>query len=420
MPLSLDAIHRSLNDYFVKQFTTAPASSVLFRFDKFGSVISDQDVIDPAHPDLGYSKATAEERFSDLVNHVPVDQLDGLNVVLSQDTLDDAYFFHMLDPSAPYIPQGTDDKTASAIVSSFSRLKADAKQHWDNIKAESSTGLMFEYKPSLATPDNWYDKSRDDLWTDQSFQITETATSTPAPNTQLWKLRVDDATLNHALQVWRTPTVMRGVNVDRVSPVGSSPGQVVLQHPVRVAFTAMARPAAAVADRLGLESAEQVRPSGDMAAVSAASTFHQEYWQLRISDRMLVSQALTDSAPTQATTSKSISISFSYCLVKVGRPWLVDAFIADRSWSVPSVARGQLTSSGSAGLNIALMPIGFVAVRKLSIEADWSAEDVQAANNATAFGPFKVDSTIVSGKLSHEGIQIVGWLFQKLPDLPPN
>jgi len=39
---------------------------------------------------------------------------------------------------------------------------------------------------------------------------------------------------------------------------------------------------------------------------------------------------------------------------------------------------------------------------------------------ATDFGPFKVDSGIVNNSLSHAGIQVVGWLLQHMPPLPPN
>jgi hypothetical protein len=80
MALSLDSIHQTLNNFFINQFKADAESSVLFRFDKFGSVISDQDFINPISPDLGYSSALAREVFSELVNQIPVEQDDGLNI----------------------------------------------------------------------------------------------------------------------------------------------------------------------------------------------------------------------------------------------------------------------------------------------------------------------------------------------------
>jgi hypothetical protein len=57
----------------------------------------------------------------------------------------------------------------------------------------------------------------------------------------------------------------------------------------------------------------------------------------------------------------------------------------------------------------------------LAQNANWY-EDVANASIATDFGPFKVTAGIVNNelKLSHPGLQIIGWVLQKMPDLPPN
>jgi hypothetical protein len=72
-------------------------------------------------------------------------------------------------------------------------------------------------------------------------------------------------------------------------------------------------------------------------------------------------------------------------------------------------------SSAAAPFEVSLLPIGFVAVRKLSIEASWSAGDIAAAKNATGFGPFKVDSAIVDIKSYHTTAFICKRL-RKCPD----
>jgi hypothetical protein len=87
------------------------------------------------------------------------------------------------------------------------------------------------------------------------------------------------------------------------------------------------------------------------------------------------------------------------------------------TWSIPGVGKGQSTTPPNG---MALLPIAFVAVRALAIKGNWSNEDVANAARATDFGPFKVDNAIVNGTLSHPGLQIVGWLLQKMPSLPPN
>jgi hypothetical protein len=577
MALSLDSIHQTLNNFFINQFKADAESSVLFRFDKFGSVISDQDFINPISPDLGYSSALAREVFSELVNQVPVEQDDGLNIFLSQNGIDEQYFYRLLSPSIPYIPEGTNDQTASAIISSFSQLKADANKQWANIVA-ASLKTQAEYKPSLAAPESWYDKSRNDVWTNQSFQVGEsTATTTPnTPQFQLWKLKVDDATLQKALQagqagaaarppgpnyvntqlfiksklsgnvidivgastqagaplnawpqkqtgtdnqIWELvpdpagsgyyfiKSKLNGNVIDIVGastqagaqldawpqkstgtdnqlwelvpdPAGSGyyfiksklngnvidivgasaaagtrldawpqkptgndnqlwglvlapaqptavaapPGQVMHMTAFHPGFAVAMAPANAGQAHAAMNVAMLHTVGAPVAAnvAAPASAFHQQYYSLNVTDRVLVARTIANSAPTQPTTTKSISISFAYCLVKIQRPWYIDAFVGDNRWYIPSVGQGQLTSGSGTGLKFSLLPIGFVAVRKLSIEASWSADDIAAAKNATGFGPFKVDSAIVDNKLSHDGIQIIGWLLQRMPALPPN
>src|ERR1700687_535240 len=131
MALSFDAIFKPLNDFFLKLFQTGADSAVIFRFDKFGSVISEQDFIDPNHPELGYSPNRATEKFSDLVNHIPSDNGDGMSIVFRQDAIDDAYFVQMLSPAQPCV--SGDGPLNQSIIDAFSAIKADAVKVWQNL-----------------------------------------------------------------------------------------------------------------------------------------------------------------------------------------------------------------------------------------------------------------------------------------------
>jgi hypothetical protein len=138
-----------------------------------------------------------------------------------------------------------------------------------------------------------------------------------------------------------------------------------------------------------------------------------------VSQRYQLAQVIGSSAPTQPAVTDSVSISFDYCLVKIRRPWYIDSFINDHSWFVPGATKGSITT-GASNNSFRLLPIAFVAIKNLVIEAHWAAADVATAANATDFGPFKVTPGIVQNKLSHEGIQVIGWLLQNMPDVPPN
>src|SRR5690606_11471388 len=112
-------------------------------------------------------------------------------------------------------------------------------------------------------------------------------------------------------------------------------------------------------------------------------------------------------------------INFEYCLVKIRRSWLMNTFITNESYFIPGSTKGQLSALGSEG-NLSLLPIAFLAIKNLTIEADWSKVDIINSKDATDFGPFEVSSNIIDNKLSHKGIQAFGWLLQRIPDLPPN
>jgi hypothetical protein len=433
MPLSLESIHKPLNDFFLNQFGTA-GSSVLFRFDKIGSVVSDEDFIDPNHPELGYSHGVAVEKFSDLVNHIPNDQGDGMNIVLSADSIDTTYFFRLLTPASPFLPDSANDATKEAIIEAFGAIKNDANKVYNNVKLESSTGLMMEYKPALATPDNWYDKTKSEVWTHQSFQVSE-ASSPPAtspgtsPSNQLWRMKVNDVGMQQTLQLSEvTPQVnipARMLEVHAQQFAVASPALAMRPSPQVASFAPMmmmARPMAMMQPQASVAAVAVGRASAGPAAAPSFALHDNLMLQTRslnVSNRLMVMTAVQNIAPTQPVETSSVTISFDYSVVKIRRPWYVDVFINDRSWCLPAMAKGQITASGTPG-NLPLMPIAFVAIRNLSIEADWSAEDMASAASATNFGPFKVTSVIASNKLTHQGLQVVGWLMQKMPDLPPN
>ncbi|GHO60414.1 hypothetical protein [Ktedonobacter robiniae] len=495
MALSLDAIYQPIAEFFLQLFETNATSPLLFRFDKFGSVVSDEDFIDPNHPELGYLPALAMEKFSDLVNHIPVDTHDNVDILLSADTVDSAYFFRLLTPALPYLSPGTDDATKQAMIDAFNLVKANAVKLWDNVKAESITGLMLQYKPSLATPQNWYDRTKKELWTHHAFQVTETQAKTnpgTEPIDKLWTLKIHDDTMANILEMPELkkevkpdqpdPTELPPIRIadrilelhkhpdqpqpdviensgrslpSRITEAGSKrltiPTQENALHNRLLRDSALLQPSSLETERLAatpiepeistlsIRDAPILQPtfakeenidfaSGNLISrpgviKSENSTLHDSYLKqshtLAVTNKLLVNQYLGAYAPTNSVQTSSISISFDYCLIHIRRPWYMDEFINARSWYIPTVPKGQVTSSGAAG-NFPFIPIGFVAIRNLSIVANWTEEDRTNASQATSFGPFKVTTGIVNNTLSHEGLQIIGWMLQKMPDLPPN
>jgi hypothetical protein len=370
MALSLGALHDALNDFVLKSF--GGDSSLLFRFDKYGSVIGDADFRPPQDPAGPVLPALARERFSDLVNRIPRVCDDGLNVVLSADSVDDTYFFRLLSPS-----QGAD-----------AALKAEAIQRWNNQTLESLDGTMLQFKPSDASPAAWYDESSD-VWTSHSFTVTAAQHDPPATDPGLWRLRVDPGVLRRIA----IPLPVQPVQPEPVEPV---------EQPMRRFRAAPVLSRLAVRDRpiVHADLLSQVR-------------------DLSVRDRLVVSQAIAEQAPTQPVTTPALTVSFSYCLVHIDRPWWVDAFVNSATWSVPGLAVGALSDAAAPG-GMAHLTVAVLVVKDLTITGSWTGEDATAAAEADGLGPFKVEPGLsATGSLTHTGLQTVGWLLQPLPALPP-
>jgi hypothetical protein len=430
MALSLDSIHQPLNDFFLNHFKAEAGSPVVFRFDKFGSVLSDADFIDPKLPDSGYSADVATEKFSDLVNYVPIEDPDRLNISISQDRIDQKYEW-LINFALPFIRQGADDQTKESIKGTFEWWQSEALRSFGTIHAESSTGLSFAFKPSLASPRDWYDKTKKDNWTTHSFNITEPATSTPVnsgPRFQLWRKKIDDATM--------AQLVPSAANAQLVEPARLAT-TLLVAHPTRPVQTTpsvvnasfrSARPLMAArvnpvtAARVAPTNIRDHRASANTAAVrfDLGKVYLRQASTIPVNEKIAVLQYIKCNAPTQPATTNNISVSFDYCVVNISRPWYRQGFVNDTSWFIPGKTKGELTAPVDHGANLILLPVAAVAIKNLRIQAQWPAADIANSQEATEFGPFKVDSGIVNNALSHEGLQIIGWLLERMPNLPPN
>jgi hypothetical protein len=411
MALSLEALHKPLNDFFMNLYGSSSVD-VIFRFDKYGSVISDQDFTIPNHHELGLNANQAIEYFSTTVNHVAVDNGDNMSVHLKQDTLDDTYHDQMLAPALPQQPASAD---------TFNSVRAHAQTIWTDVAPiASSSGLMIGFRPSLAAPVNWYDTAAADVWTHESLTVTEPASALTspglAPNTLQWRMQLNDVALGHVLLTSRQQlpnTFVTRMNVQPVKPTPRPADPPPLHGADFVAF----RPGVLAMNTARTSVAgASAQPAPALASFGLHEQMTRDMATYTIADRLKISQVVAQAAPTQQAATNSISIEFDYSFVKVNRPWILSSFFNDRSWFVPGYRRGALSAEP---VSFRLLPTAFVAIKALSIAADWSASDISSAANASAFGPFKIDAGVVNGKIGHSGLQIVAWVLQVLPLLPP-
>jgi hypothetical protein len=402
MALSLNTIYKPLSDFFLNHFKSDEESPVFFRFAKIGSVISDDDFIDPNFPGQ-YSPSLAKEKFSNLVNSIPIEDLDGQSIFFTLNNIDETYHDQLLVPSIPFIPENTDGTIKESLMNSFNQIKADAIQLWDNIHLESISRLRMDFKPAIATPENWYDKKKNELWSSSTFRVEETITSEPIETSkfQLWKLRMNADQLGTLFPLIQTSMGPEFMDLQDVLTTE------------KFANIGIIRKNRAI-------STVVVDPEAEDQRSYIYQNFHIAYWNSNVKARLIASQYIKNEAPTQPVKTSSFSITFKYCVINIDRPWLKTSFINDKTWFIPNIAKAQLTSNDNTIVNITELTIGLVVIKELKIEANWAETDIEIAKNATDFGPFEISSGIVNNKLSHEGIQIIGWLLQKMPNLPPN
>jgi hypothetical protein len=400
MALSLDSIYKPLNDFFLQKFGDDNDASVAFRFAHLPRLFYDEDFLLMQQP----SPVLANELFSMVVDAVPRLDDDGRTVWLSiTSRLSDLYSDEILGPAIPFVPTDvTDEIEKQARIDAFNSAKAKALELLTTIRTASLQDGAVQFHPSTAHPERWWDKS-DASWTPISFPVKGAVTSPgqPAqPSNQLLQMKVSDAV---------AAAVVASYTATPVPP------------PPPVAQVAAAAPS--LRTRATFFPRESNGRAADHCRDGTAFSTHPErkssdlrYWALK--QRQEILSDLAAKAKTQPVTTNDVTISFDYCVVDVTRDWLPMAFIDNRSWRIPGQARSQLSANDGHGLPA--LPVGFVAVKALKIQAPWTDDDKANLEQSVQFGPFRFDSQVVDGAIGHEGIQIIGWMLQPLPDLPPN
>jgi len=134
-------------------------------------------------------------------------------------------------------------------------------------------------------------------------------------------------------------------------------------------------------------------------------------------------QQMGASATACATTTKHFTLSFDYCLVSATRPWLSGSLLTAGNWYVPHMPAGQIASGSGQGAGVfEALPMAALMVRNLVIEGDWSDADREAMQASLNFGPFSLmgrSIDTVTSTLSAPGMQLVAWVLEPLPCLPP-
>jgi len=424
MALSLDSLYRPFNEFFSQQFPPSGGAPVIFRFAEFARTFTDSDFLNPLHPEQGPRPEIAHELLCTTVDCVPYLDPEGHTVsFLTGARLSDLYHDEIVDPAIPFVPTNvTDDAEKQARIDAFITAKADAIKLWkDSDFASLLEGSSVKIRAANAEPGKWWDKTDANVWKNKSFQVkgATTVPGQPAPPTnKLLRMKVSDNVLQSVIQAQVVSQA-----APQLSPAVGRP-TVMLSRPAML----MAQPvftAALANNTTRLESIRttpavrrEVMFDPSLTTIDMHNEVAPKIAVFPFRQRQELIELLATEAPRQPVVTNDVTISFDYCAVNITRSWLHRALIYNPSWCIPGQGKGKLSANDRHGLPV--LPVGFVAFKNLSIQAPWTPEDITNLEQAEQFGPFNFDSKVVNGAITHTGIQIVGWILQTVPDLPPN
>jgi hypothetical protein len=402
MALSLDSMFRPFNEFFLTKFGSGLGASVKFRFSRLPHTFVDSDFVVAEHPEWGPSKQLAQEIFSNVIDQIPTLDPDGRNVSsgFGAGLISELYSDEILGPAIPFVPAAvSNDADKQAMVDAFNGIKAEARSRWDKTKLAS---LMQgqqgkEYRPSTPTPVMWWDKNAPDVWTPQTFHVEDASPPPAQPGSGILRMKISDAQMETVLQ--RHPQTFRAELAS--ATVRPSSG---LNRPTMM----MARSTMAGAPVAASPTANVAFHTNVIYQMSA----------IPVDQRREMQVELAQYQTTQPIVSSQVTISFDFCTVNCERDWLHNGLLNSTSWYIPGRGKGILSANNGHG--VPAMPVGFVAVKNLRIQAPWTPADINNLELSVQFGPFNFDSKVVNGVISHDGIQIVGWMLKDSSDLPPN
>jgi hypothetical protein len=395
---------QNVYDYFVNlnPRTANGGQSSFFAFERIGHPVSLSDFKLHAE-DAAYSPEIAQERFSSLVNSMVEASSDTLSETLMK--VDELYNMLLLG-SSPLSADGD-------AIQFFANVKAQAKGLFLQTLRESMFLGGPEYHAAQASPGDWFDPVNEANWSSYSYTVA----SVPAPPSPPGNFHVSTQ-----LATWKLIPSAQVVN----SVLDTNPK---LKSMVSTEVLAAARERTIVpltARAMLLRPSASFRPAFRAAeAGPVAEPIRAAFTPVTLIDRVALQRVVSANSPTQPVTSTEFAISFKYCLVNAARAWIFEPFLTNASWYLPG-SKGGAFSNGSMQGNLGVypaMPVAFIAIKNLSISAQWSDDDLNAAKSSAGIGPFALESVASNAsthsQLSHDGIQIFGWTCQIMPNLPP-
>jgi len=388
----IDNVMQGVYAYLLAAYQSSTgSSSALLAFEPSGIPISNAMFVLPGTSTVSNDMGT--EQVSELANFLP-NIANGM--VGSTDRSVDGFYGLMLDAQPS---PGTDPD-------SFAIVKATAKQLFEPT-LNTFELPNYPYHPIFANPVDWYDETNTQNWTTYSSgQTTGTAgdgtSGTPPASTP-------------------PPPIIAPISWHVLMPV--SDAIVVQDRYFSASSEAIARPLLRPDFMIAHPMERALTPAAALPQMATASSAFIPN-RFSMSQFALALHLQTASTAAQPVVSAAPSVSFEYCLVTLQRRWLSEAFLGSPGWYLNGYLSGSLSTGATPEPSAAFdaVPTAFIVIQNLKIHAQWSQADTQAMQSSSGIGPFSLASQsfdAASGTLSCGGMQIIGWVCERQPLLPP-
>ncbi len=303
-------------------------------------------------------------------------------------------------------------------LSEFGQLRSSADADYHNLPNEIT-----------ATPANWWDMTANGNWTTHTTSSDEITGTLPVPVLP-WHWRV--------LPVYHLPILQGGLRpgifpVERALSIVAARSPQMATSPLSAMHMEMPG-LHQIMTTPGVEAASipssTVQPISTMMPVihPIAQPVIQPVIQpvarpiSMLASQRVIAQLISVSS-TQMVEAERISVSFDYCLVKLSRTWWNELFVAIKGWYIPTYGAGNLAAGSVDGSEdqCPTIPSAMFLVRNVSISGSWSEQDRTVIPSAASFGPISLIGRSIDSNLTITipGMQIVGWMADILPALPP-
>ena len=106
------------------------------------------------------------------------------------------------------------------------------------------------------------------------------------------------------------------------------------------------------------------------------------------------------------------TVSFQWVKVVVIFPWYKDNLVKFKTWYISDWSSGQAITEG-----LFAIPHSLIVIRNLTISGIWNAETIVTPGAIDPYSPFSYSGTTTP--ITENRMQVMGWIFEKLPPLPP-